>query len=67
MLNRSDKGDAMTADELEGAADELHKTIESLVCGGFGRFHSLVAEATELKGLLREVANKMKVGVLYEV
>ena len=53
VLDARASGDATTADELESAADELHKTIESVVSAGLAKSHPLVVEATELDNLLR--------------
>ena len=50
---------------LESAADELHKTIESVVSAGLEKSHALVAEATELDKSLREEGSKMRVGELH--
>ena len=53
VLDASVNGNGITADELEIAADELQKAIESVVSAGLPRSHALVAESTELDNLLR--------------
>ena len=44
-LNPSDNGDATTTDDLESLADELQKTVESVVSAGLSKSHPLVAKA----------------------
>ena len=62
VLGASASGSGVTADELESAADELHKTIESAVSAGLEKSHALVAEATELEKSLRDEGSKLRVG-----
>ena len=66
-LDASDKGDRLTADELEIAADELQDTVESVVSAGFMESHSLVAKATELIKSLRDKGIKIKVSAVHVV
>ena len=60
----SDNGDGITADELESAADELQKSMESVVSGGLARSFSLVAEATKVDKSLRDMVTKTTVSAL---
>ena len=62
-LDLSDNGDGITAVELESAADELQKNLESAVSGGLGRAHTLVAEATKVDKSLRDMVTKTKTTV----
>ena len=45
-VHLSGNGDAITAEELNGAAEQLQKTTGSAVSGGLTRGHPVVAEAT---------------------
>ena len=67
VLDARASGDAMTADELASAADELHKTIESAVSAGLAKSHPLVTEATALEKSLRDEGSKMKVSAVHVV
>ena len=64
-LDPSDNGDVTTADDLESLADELQKTIESVVSAGLSKSHPLVVEATELDKSLRDMATDIKVSVVH--
>ena len=66
-LDASDNGDAITADELELAADELQKTVESVVFDGLGKSHPLVVKATELDTSLWDEGSKRRVSVVIVV
>ena len=57
----------MTSDELERAADELHKTVESVASAGLGKSHPLVKKATELEKSLRDDGSKIKVSAAAHV
>ena len=63
-LDLSDNGDGITADELESAADELQKNLESAVSGGLWRAHTLVAEATKVYISLCGRVTKTKVSAV---
>ena len=60
-LNLGDKGSRLTADELEVAADELQKSLESMMSASLAKSHWLVTKATELTKSLRDMASKTKV------
>ena len=45
VLDPSGNKNAITADELQSAADELQKTMESVVSAGLSKSHPLVAKA----------------------
>ena len=64
VLGASASGSGVTADELESAADELHKTIESVVSAGLAKSHALYAKTTELGKSLREQATEIKVSAV---
>ena len=63
-LNLGDKGSRLTADELEVAADELQKSLESMMSAGLAKSHPLVAEATELGKSLRDRATAIEVSAV---
>ena len=63
-LDLSDNGDGITADELESAADWLHKSMESVVSGGLVTSHPLVAEATKVYISLCGRVTKTKVSAV---
>ena len=63
-LNLGDKGSRLMADELEVAADELQKSLESVVSAGLAKSHPLVTKATELRKSLRDMASKTKVSTV---
>ena len=66
VLDSSDKADGVTADELQSAADELQKTIESVVSGGLPKAHPLVIEATNLgNSLHNEVIKRVALYVVW--
>ena len=67
VLDASASGNGITADELEIAADELQKAIESVVSAGLPKSHALVAESTELCKSLRDESSKTKVSALHVV
>ena len=48
VLDASANGDAIPADVLQRAADELHKTVESVASAGLSPSHPLAKEATQL-------------------
>ena len=64
VLGASASGSGVTADELESAADELHKTIESAVSVGLAKSHPLVVEATEMNKSLRDEGSKLRVSFM---
>ena len=64
-LDLSDNGVDMTADELESTVDALQKSIESVLSGGLGRSHPLVAEATKVHKLLRNMVTKTTVSAVH--
>ena len=66
VLDASVSGNGTTADELESAADELHKTTESVLSVGLGKSHPLVAEATELGNSLRSKVSAVYVCALFQ-
>ena len=62
VLDASANGDAIPADVLQRAADELHKTVESVASAGLGESHPLAQEAAQLRKSLRNKAtNQIKV------
>ena len=64
-LDPSGNGNAITADVLQRAADELQKTVESVVSAGLPKSHPLVMEATKLGKGLRDKGTKTKVIAVY--
>ena len=63
-LTLSYNGDGITADELESAADELRKIVQSVVSGGLSKSHPLVSEATKVDTLLRNRATEPTVSAV---
>ena len=63
-LNLGDKGSRLTADELEVVADELQKSLESVMCAGLAKSHPLVAEATVSFHSLRDKAIAIRVSAV---
>ena len=57
-FNLGDKADRLTADELEIMADELQKSLESVVSAGLVKSHPLVTKAT---ALVKSLRNKVSV------
>ena len=69
-LDPSDKANGLTAAEVETAADELQKTVESVRSAGLSTSHPLVAsaaKASELSKSLRDKGTKIKVSALHVV
>ena len=68
MIDETDEsigyGDGITADELESAADELQKSMASVVSGGLSKSHPLVAEATKVHKSLRDRVAKTTVSAV---
>ena len=58
-LDPSDNGDAITADELQRAADELQKTVESVVSAGLPKSNPLVVKTTNLSTVLGDITTKV--------
>ena len=59
VLDPSDSGDAITADELQSTADELQKTVKSVVSAGYPKSHPRVRQATTLGKALRDKCIKV--------
>ena len=66
-LDQGENGDGMTADELEVAADELKKTVESVVSAGLAKLHPLAIEASKSDKSFREKAAQIKVSGVHVV
>ena len=66
-LDASDKGDGITSDELERAADDVHATMEAVRSVGLSKSHPLVKEATQLDKTLRNKVTKTKVSAVHVV
>ena len=67
VLDASANGDAIPADVLQRAADELHKTVESVASAGLGKSHPLAQEAAQLRKSLRNKGSRIKVSALHVV
>ena len=63
-LDPSDKGNQLTANELESAADELWKTVKS---AGLAESHPLVVTATDLGTSLRNKCSLIQVSALHAI
>ena len=59
VFDPSDNADAITADELQSAADELQKTVESVVSDGLQESHPFVKKATKLSTNLGNIRTKV--------
>ena len=64
VLNLINNEDEITTGELESAADALRKIVESVVSGGLARSDPLIAEATKVDELLREMVAKIMVSAV---
>ena len=62
-LDPSDKGDRLTAAQLEMAAYEL----DSMASASLGKSHPLVAKATQLGKSLLDKATEIKVSAMHVV
>ena len=63
VLDSHNKGDRLTAAQLEMAAYEL----DSVASAGLGKSHPLVAKATQLGKSLRDKATEIKVSAMHVV
>ena len=66
-LDASHNSDGITAEELKSAADDLHKTVESVVPAGLAASHPLVAKATKLGTSLRDKCSLIQVSALHAI
>ena len=67
VLDARASGNGITADELESAANDLQKTVKSVVSDGLAESHPRVVKATELHKSLCDMATEMTVSALHVV
>ena len=67
VLDPSGNNNAITADELQSAADELQKTMEAMVSAGLSKSHTLVEQAVDIAEALRDKSTKTRVSSMNAV